>query len=90
MEPHIMWIAVVAALLLLLIGVGLIYWLLKAMGESGVEAAAPGSCRSGRCGVTLQNRPGGECAVSPSAVASEAPSINEITRKDALSPKQIL
>lgn len=47
-----MWIAVVVALGLLLIGVGFIYWLLKSMGESGIEAAAPGGCRSGRCGVT--------------------------------------
>jgi len=81
-----MWIAVVAAVVLLLIGVGFIYWLLKSMGENGIEAAAPGSCRSGRCGVTPENRPGGGCAAS----SSEDPLIGEITRKDALSHKQTL
>jgi len=86
MERHIMWIAVVVALGLLLIGVGFIYWLLKSMGESGIEAAAPGSCRSGRCGVTPGNRPGGGCASSP----SEDTLIGEIIRKDALSQKQTL
>lgn len=81
-----MWIAVVAALVLLLIGVGFIYWLLKSMGESGIEAAAPGSCRSGRCGVTPEKRPVGGNASS----SSEDSMIGEITRKDALSHKQTL
>ncbi len=85
-----MWIAVVVALALLLVGVGLIYWLLRSMGESGIEAAAPGSCRSGRCGVTSPDRPGGGCAASPTAVALDDVLSNEITRKDALSPKQTL
>ena len=39
------------AVALLIVSVGAIYLLLKSMGQDGVEVAAPGSCRSGRCGV---------------------------------------
>ena len=39
------------AIALLIASVGAIYLLLKSMGQDGVEVAAPGSCRSGRCGV---------------------------------------
>lgn len=46
-----MMLAVVFALTVLAIAVGIIYWLLKSMGEEGIEIAAPGSCKSGRCGV---------------------------------------
>lgn len=42
---------VVIALVLLAVAVGAIYLLLRNMGEEGVEIAAPGSCKSGRCGV---------------------------------------
>ncbi len=42
---------VLIALALLAASVAGLYLLLKSMGEDGVEAAAPGSCRSGRCGV---------------------------------------
>jgi len=120
-----MWIGVLAAVALLLIGVGVLYWLLKSMGEDGVEAAAPGSCRSGRCGVTPNNKTGGSGASAPASLGSiplgsvslgsvswaPADSLkvhslkvnslkvdslkvdslaDEITRKDALSPKQTL
>jgi hypothetical protein len=44
-------LTVVIALILLAVAVGAIYLLLKNMGENGVEIAAPGSCKSGRCGV---------------------------------------
>lgn len=44
-------LTVVIALVLLAAAVGAIYLLLKNMGEDGVEVAAPGSCKSGRCGV---------------------------------------
>lgn len=44
-------LTVVIALILLAVAVGAIYLLLKNMGEEGVEVAAPGSCKSGRCGV---------------------------------------
>jgi hypothetical protein len=42
---------VVIALILLVVAVAAIYLLLKSMGEDGIEVAAPGSCKSGRCGV---------------------------------------
>jgi hypothetical protein len=42
---------IVIALILLAVAVGAIFLLLKNMGEDGVEIAAPGSCKSGRCGV---------------------------------------
>lgn len=45
-----MLIALVA-IALLIASVGAIYLLLKSMGQDGVEIAAPGSCRSGSCGV---------------------------------------
>jgi hypothetical protein len=44
-------LTVIIALVLLAVAVGAIYLLLKNMGENGVEIAAPGSCKSGRCGV---------------------------------------
>ncbi|MDX9944228.1 MAG: hypothetical protein RBS35_05455 [Azonexus sp.] len=56
----------VIALIVMLIGVWVIYLLLKNMGESGIEAAAPGSCRSGQCGVrcaTHQRADGHEPAI---------------------------
>jgi hypothetical protein len=43
--------AIVIALILMAIAVGAIYLILKNMGEEGIEIAAPGSCKSGRCGV---------------------------------------
>lgn len=43
--------AIVIALIVLAVAVGAIYLLLKNMGEEGIEVAAPGSCKSGRCGV---------------------------------------
>jgi len=42
---------VVLALIALAVAVGAIYLILKNMGEEGIEVAAPGSCKSGRCGV---------------------------------------
>ena len=42
---------VIVAIIVLLAAVGAIYLLLKSMGEDGVEVAAPGSCKRGRCGV---------------------------------------
>jgi hypothetical protein len=44
-------LAVFVAIVLLAVSVWGLYLLLKNMGENGIEAAAPGSCRSGRCGV---------------------------------------
>lgn len=39
------------AITVLIAAIGAIYLILKNMGEDGVEAAAPGSCKSGNCGV---------------------------------------
>jgi hypothetical protein len=44
-------IAVLVALVLLFAGVAAIYLLLKNMSEDGIDIAAPGSCKRGRCGV---------------------------------------
>lgn len=41
----------IIAIILLAVGVCAIYLILKNMGEEGIEVAAPGSCKSGRCGV---------------------------------------
>jgi len=43
--------AILIALIVLSVAVGAIYLILKNMGEEGIEVAAPGSCKSGRCGV---------------------------------------
>lgn len=55
---------IVIALIILAVAVGTIYLLLKNMGEEGIEVAAPGSCKSGRCGV---RRPPGEEALPETA-----------------------
>jgi hypothetical protein len=51
-------LAILIAVLLIALCVVAIYLLLRSMGRGGIEAAAPGSCRSGRCGV--QPRQDGE------------------------------
>jgi hypothetical protein len=75
-----MWIGVIGAVVLLLICVGVLYWLLKSMGEDGVEAAAPGSCRSGRCGVKPNNKTGGrdDFGASGTPAASKQASLSSI------------
>ncbi len=64
----------VIALIVMLIGVWVIYLLLKNMGEAGVEVAAPGSCRSGQCGVrcTTHKRDKATEAFSDPAPAAES------------------
>lgn len=44
--------AVLVALVLLVAGVAVIYLLVRKMSDEGIEIAAPGSCRRGRCGVS--------------------------------------
>lgn len=44
--------AVLVALVLLFAGVAAIYLILKNMSEEGIDIAAPGSCKRGRCGVS--------------------------------------
>jgi hypothetical protein len=43
--------AVLVALVLLFAGVAAVYLLLKNMSDDGIDIAAPGSCKRGRCGV---------------------------------------
>lgn len=49
--PSTIMLAAIIALILLGAAVGAIYVLLRNMGQDGIEVAAPGSCKSGRCGV---------------------------------------
>jgi hypothetical protein len=77
-------LAVLVAIALLLVCVLGVYLLLRNMGRDGVEAAAPGSCRSGRCGV--QPDRAGETDTRDIQVVR----IDEIRRKDALSENQVL
>ena len=78
--------ALLIALVLIAVSVTGVYLLLKSMGRDGVEAAAPGSCKSGSCGV--QPRQTGE--ESPPLVEVQHVRIDEIKRKDALSNNQLL
>ena len=43
--------AVLIALVLLFAGVAAVYLLLKNMSNEGIDIAAPGSCKRGRCGM---------------------------------------
>lgn len=70
--------AILIALIVLAVAVGAIYLILKKMGEEDIEVAAPGSCKSGRCGVRCAPAPD-ERSVETEAIADEA---NEIRRKD--------
>jgi hypothetical protein len=83
-----MWIMLVVVVAVLLASAGGIYLLLKNMGQSGIEAAAPGSCRSGRCGVDPMQSAESGCRAAGATVQSVR--IDEITRKDARSPEQTL
>ena len=59
-------VAILVALVLLFAGVAVIYLLLKNMTEEGIDIAAPGSCRRGRCGVpSREGRLSGTTAYSP-------------------------
>jgi hypothetical protein len=60
-------LTVFIALALLAGAVGAIYALLRNMGEDGIEVAAPGSCKSGQCGV----RKGGACGQEDSDFAGD-------------------
>lgn len=71
---------VVVAIIVLFIAVGAIYLLLRSMGEDGVEVAAPGSCKSGRCGV--QRVAGKQGSNDPAEEISHDP--DEQRRKDTV------
>ncbi len=66
--------AVIIALTLLAAAVGAIYMLLRNMGEDGIEVAAPGSCKSGQCGVRkgAACRPGEEPGDAAGLALAEA------------------
>ena len=67
---------VIVAIIVLLAAVGAIYLLLKSMGEDGVEVAAPGSCKRGRCGVRTPPAEGegeGETAAAAEAQPAAEP-----------------
>ncbi len=73
-------LAVFIALILLVAGVGVIYLLLRNMGEEGIEVAAPGSCKSGRCGVRCAPEPASEARDEQTqAMLDEA---DEVKRKE--------
>jgi hypothetical protein len=75
-----MLIALVA-IALLIAAVGAIYFLLKGMGQDRVEIAAPGSCKSGRCGV--RNIAGAEAGChQEEAQFGETGEINEVVALD--------
>lgn len=71
-------LAFLLALALLAAAVAGVYLLLKSMGEDGVEAAAPGSCKSGRYGVTPRQSEEGE----DSRVEVRFVNVDEIRRVD--------
>jgi hypothetical protein len=79
-------LAVLVAITLLLLSVLGVYLLLKSMGRDGVEAAAPGSCKSGRCGV----QPNQPTEAGSQGVQVRFVRVDEIKRKDALSENQVL
>ena len=63
-------ITVLVAVVLLLAGVAVIYLLVKRMSEEGVDMAAPGSCKRGRCGAPV--RQALEEAQAAPAIAEDA------------------
>jgi hypothetical protein len=80
-----MLIALVA-IALLIASVSAIYFILRSMGQDGVEITAPGSCKSGRCGV--RSLAGAEAGChEDEARAVEAGEIDELAapgREDAV------
>ncbi|MCU0841808.1 MAG: hypothetical protein MUC79_08835 [Thiobacillaceae bacterium] len=78
-------LSVLAAIFLFVACVVGVYWLLRSMGQDGVEAAAPGSCKSGRCGV----QPRQTAEIDPQRVQGQVVRIDEIQRKDAFSNRQM-
>jgi hypothetical protein len=50
---------VIVAIIVLVAAVASIYLLLQSMGQDGMEIAAPGSCKRGKCGVQSKSCAGG-------------------------------
>lgn len=78
-------LAALIALVLLAVSVAGVYLLLKSMGQDGVEAAAPGSCKSGRCGV----QPGQTGEANSTLAEVQHVRMDEIKRVDAASRTQV-
>lgn len=80
-----MFIALVA-IALLIASVGAIYFILKSMGQDGVEIAAPGSCKSGTCGVRKVAGAEGGCHQEDARLgeAGELDELATLDREDAL------
>ena len=74
-----MW-TILIAILLIAVCVVAIYLLLRSMGQGGIEAAAPGSCRSGRCGVHPRQDDAGDLPRVPVQTVG----MDEIKRLDRL------
>ncbi|GEM_PF-1153852 len=94
-----MLFTMIVVLLALAGGVAAIYYLLRSMGNEGIEAAAPGSCKSGRCGVVPKpptSQIVGEIperdlrVVAMTDPEGKPPLVDEIRRPDARSPHQTL
>ncbi len=49
-------LSILVALIVLAAAIAAIYLILKNMGEEGIEVAAPGSCKSGKCGVRCDTK----------------------------------
>jgi hypothetical protein len=77
-------LVILIAVVLLGVSVVAIYLLLKNMGRDGIEAAAPGSCRSGRCGVQPAKPAADADLEQPQYVQLDA-----FKRKDAVSNKPL-
>jgi hypothetical protein len=71
-------LVILIALVLGAVSVGGIYLLLRSMGLDGVEAAAPGSCKSGKCGARPRN-------ADEAGVHEQYVPIGEIKRTDSFS-----
>lgn len=85
-------LAAIIALALLAGAVGAIYVLLRNMGEEGIEVAAPGSCKSGQCGVRKGAgcRPGEEAGdAAEMALAEGDDTPQDDPRQAAEAPRQL-
>lgn len=69
-------VSVIVVFVLLVASIAGVYLLLKSMGQDGIEAAAPGSCKSGKCGV----QPGNAGEPNTGMVPEQYVRIDEIKR----------
>ena len=81
-------LAVLIAIVLIAACVVAVYLLLKKMGEDGIEAAAPGSCRSGRCGVQPPKNSAPDAEPDTPRIQEQYVQIDEIRRIGPGSDKQ--